>query len=85
MADVNDYIKQIQNLQKQTNDAIVRRNTELSKKQTLLQQLQQLQKKCQKQFGCSIAQLKAKRQQYEQELKDSILNLKKVLGVDKDE
>ena len=81
MADVNNYIKQIQTLQKNVNDAVVKRNTQISKKQSLQQQLHQLQEKCQKQFQCSVQQLKVKRDEYEKQLAENINELKKILGI----
>lgn len=80
--DVGNYVKQIQNLQNKLNDSIVRRNTQISKKQSILQQISQLQAKCKKQFGCSIQELRSKRDEYQKQLDQKIANLKKVLKVD---
>lgn len=82
MKDVNQFVKQIQTLQNNVNDAIVKRDTQISKRQSIIQQIQQLQEKCKKQFGCTIEQLYSKKQQYQNQMNEKIKRLKKVLGID---
>lgn len=79
---VNYFIKEIETLQNQVNDAVVKKNTQLSKKQMILQQIQVLEKKCQDQFGCSISQLYELKVKYQNEMQEKIKNLKRVLGVE---
>ena len=81
MSKVNQFIRQIEELQKNVNDAVVKRDTQISKRESILQQLNELELKCQKEFGCSVTQLASKKQAYQKQMNDKINNLKKVLGI----
>lgn len=80
--DVNNLIQSVQQLQKLTNDAIIKKQTAINQKKSLQQDIEQLQKKSQQQFGCSVKQLGAKKEQYTQQIEEKIAKLKSILGVE---
>lgn len=81
MSQVNELVREIEQLQKQTNDAIVKKQTAIAKRESILKDIQQLKEKSLLEFGCQIDKLQEKRQQYSIEIEEKISILKKVLGV----
>lgn len=80
--DVNELIKKVQQLQQSTNDAIVKKQTAISQKKSLQQDIQQLQKKSNEEFGCNVEQLENKKLYYTQQIEEKIIKLKKILGIE---
>ena len=78
---VDNVIMQIDNLQKKLNEAIIKKQTQLSKKNTIDQEVEQLQNKCQDQFGCSIKELVSKKESLEEQMALKINELKEILGI----
>lgn len=81
MPQVNDLVREIEQLQKQTNDAIVKKETAIAKRQSILKDIDELKQKSIEQFGCGIEELDNKKQQYTAEIEDKIANLKRILGL----
>lgn len=81
MPQVNDLVREIEQLQKQTNDAIVKKETAIAKRESILKDIDDLKQKSIEQFGCGIEELANKKQQYIAEIEDKIANLKRILGL----
>lgn len=81
MPQVNELVREIELLQKQTNDAIVKKQTALAKRETIQKDIDQLKKKSVEQFGCEIEQLESKKEQYSAQITEKISKLKRILGL----
>lgn len=81
MAQVNELVRQIELLQKQTNDAIVKKETAIAKKESILKDIEELKTKSREQFGCEIEMLANKKEEYSKDIEEKIVNLKKILGL----
>lgn len=82
MSQVNELVREIELLQKQTNDAIAKKQTAIMKKESILKDIDQLKKKSVEQFGCDVQELPQKKEQYSAEIQQKIARLKKILGVE---
>lgn len=78
---IENLIEKIDKLQKQTNDAIVKKETEISKKSTIDQDVKALQDKCIEEFGCEIKELVAKKEALEKEIEEDVKKLEGLLGI----
>lgn len=77
---IENLIEQIERLQRSANDAIVKKETELSKKASIDQDVKELQEKCKQEFGCDIKELVSKKDQLEREINEKIKELNMVLN-----
>lgn len=77
---IENLIEQIERLQRSANDAIVKKETELSKKASIDQDVKELQEKCKQEFGCDIKELVSKKDQLESEINEKIKELNMVLN-----
>lgn len=77
---IENLIEQIERLQRSANDAIVKKETELSKKASIDQDVKELQEKCKQEFGCDIKELVYKKDQLESEINEKIKELNMVLN-----
>ena len=80
--DVNDLIKQITDLQKQTNEASVKKQAAINRKESIEQDIEELRKKTLQEFGCDIQNLEQKKEEYTADVLEKINNLKKILGIE---
>lgn len=82
MSQVNKLVQEIETLQNQTNDAIIKKETALAKKESILKDIDELKAKSIEEFGCDIEKLECKKQEYSDEIRKNINNLKRVLGIE---
>lgn len=78
---VENLISEIEMLQKKTNDAIVKKETEISKKASIDQEVEDLQNKCKEKFGCEIKELIPKKEELEKIMIKKISELKQILNL----
>ena len=79
---MNNLIADIENLQKKTNEASVKKETAINGEKSILKEIEELEEKSQKEFGCSLDELPKKEAEYSDEIQKNIAKLKHVLGIE---
>lgn len=78
--DVTKLISDIENLQKQTNEASVKKETAINGEKSIQKDIEELEEKSKSEFGCSLDELPKKEEEYSKEVMENINRLKKILG-----
>lgn len=79
---IDSLIEKIEKIQKTLNNAIIKKETEISKKASIDQDVNELQEKCKKEFNCEVKELVLKKEQIENEIKQKINEINEILGID---